>query len=776
MTLSFSTIFNINSRSFKVQDTTNYASQGISLSDVAGVIQLTTPRGVTHLNTNYSAPDINQSVSLGSAYFSLPTNAQGYILAGTYSVQYSVKQISTGTISIVTNSYTYSFIVPAINIIQNVDGYNSIFTSSDSTVYGTYASLTRTHQVTPPSSSPLSVITSNNQVITYNPDIWSGLWTSQVTSVLVYNESDGLVINASLTATVTITAYLNDMNVIRGYIQNFELLYQQARANDRNLAYRYQLSLEKITASYTGYDLALYYNDLNTAYLRTVDIITELSDFITIIFPEEIVPFINTQHGGTGTPIIIQNDISRTFIVSDNITTSIIVPSPSIAAIKILSVNGIEFYENNDFIINGNVINFNSVIPYDSTIGDTIIRVLYSILPTSTVASTMSILTDASLVPVNTINFNKNLNNTIVNVQKLADAIDDLTVTPDTSVTNILTTGLISGGILSIHAGDATKFDITALEGVIINNTNPDSPTITKVSKSAQVGLTDTQLANGTTTYVYIDSTGTIILSTNYPDADTRRNLISIGWLDHPNNTSIQFAKTEPYYVGEVMGQLNDFFENFGPFNISGNVYSAYSGLSIQRSAGSIFDNGTNYTNDKKNPHVLTTGSEIPTSLTYYYRTSPGNWVNTLVGTTTIDPNYYDNGSGLTGVSSNYWTIQLISFYPLENSDDIQYGQKQYATYAGVIADLRGIVEINPYNQYDIFRTWLVVKQGATDLTNTNQAVFITADSSLKFLDLLNGGGGSLEITDHNSLNNIQGGDISNRYVNLQEQLFLKDF
>jgi hypothetical protein len=344
ISLSFSTIFDINQRKFKILDTTNYSGAGVLLSDVTGVVKITTPRGITHINTNYSAPDVNQSASLSSAYFALPTNAQGYIIAGAYSVEYSVKRISTSEISVATNSYTYSFIVPAPIVTQTVDGYNSIFSSIDNTVYGSFFSLIRTHEVTPPSGSPLSVITNSNQNIVYNANIWSGIWTSQLTSVLVYHESDGLIINVSLSLTQSVTAYLNDMNVIRGYIESFKLLYKQARATDKNLAYKYELQLENINTSYVEYDLALYYNDLATAYLRTVDIIKELSDYITITFPEDIVPFANHQGGSGHNPVSIGGVPYGASINTNQVLTFTLATTLSGGMLKQLSGNSTDYF------------------------------------------------------------------------------------------------------------------------------------------------------------------------------------------------------------------------------------------------------------------------------------------------------------------------------------------------------------------------------------------------------------------------------------------------
>jgi hypothetical protein len=104
MTLSFIAHFDINLRKFRIQDTTNYSGQGVLISNAKGVLKLTTPRGITYVNTNYSSPDLTPSISLFSSYINLPQNAQGFILAGAYSIQYSVLNLGDNSVSTQSNS------------------------------------------------------------------------------------------------------------------------------------------------------------------------------------------------------------------------------------------------------------------------------------------------------------------------------------------------------------------------------------------------------------------------------------------------------------------------------------------------------------------------------------------------------------------------------------------------------------------------------------------------------------------------------------------------
>jgi hypothetical protein len=304
---------------------------------------MTSPRGVIYDNTNYSAPDVIPSVSLSSGYINLPVNALGFVLAGTYTVDYHVFYSVDGSVSTVSHTYSYSFIIPAVDITQTVDGYNSIFTSVDNSVYGSYSSFSRTHVVTPPSGSPLSIVSNSNQTINYAPNIWSGIWTSQITTVLTYVMGDGLIINSTLTATKTVTAYLNDMNVIRGYIENFKVLFDQARASNKELAYRIEISLTKINTAYSEYDLALFYNDLLTAYLRTVDIINELSDYVTITFTAQITPFVNNTGGSSHPPVSISTPSYGVSINSSQVLTFTLANTSRGGMLTTLSGNATDF-------------------------------------------------------------------------------------------------------------------------------------------------------------------------------------------------------------------------------------------------------------------------------------------------------------------------------------------------------------------------------------------------------------------------------------------------
>jgi len=339
--------------------------------------------------------------------------------------------------------------------------------------------------------------------------------------------------------------------------------------------------------------------------------------------------------------------------------------------------------------------------------------------------------------------------------------MNDVPVVPpdvDGFLNSVMSTGLMSGAILSLDTTPpppCTKFNMTSGIGVIVDNASVP-PTRTLVEINAVEGISTDYLADYDTTYIYCGIDGEIYLSPDWITAEERRDIIYIGWLDHSPRDEIIAAVTEPFYNCDLQAQINDFFESWGQFNVWGNIYEAYSGLQIKKSDGQTFDNNLNYENSIKNPHLIDSPIENPVTEIYYFYQAE-DWINDLPPTGYIDPEYYNEmGVGKHEVTTGYWTIQLISFYSGYNSTDIQYGQKEFETLVSAKASIRDPIVVNPYNIYDTPRCWLIIKQGATDLTDPEQAVFVPC-SRILMADLEAGSEIGLGITEHEQLNDKNG-------------------
>ena len=303
-------------------------------------------------------------------------------------------------------------------------------------------------------------------------------------------------------------------------------------------------------------------------------------------------------------------------------------------------------------------------------------------------------------------------------------------------------TGLIGGGELTINAGDSTKFDIAEGWGVVVSYADPVHPTIVPVHWPAIVGTLDAFLTTEDETYVCIDSIGGVVQLAADPTATQRRDLILIGWTDHINHATIDYVFSEPYFTADTQNQSNDFAKDFGSFNVSGNVYSAATGLALQVSAGLTFELGSNFTNNIKDPNRFSTPAENPVTDIYYYMRDPAQssgWNDALPSVPTIDPNHWDDGTGtLAPVPDTKFTIQFITRYAPEFLTDVQYGQVVYNDMASALSAAVQPIAQDPYNSFDTVRGWLIVQKGCTDLTDPTKAAFITAS---KFGSVAGSGG-----------------------------------
>ena len=297
-----------------------------------------------------------------------------------------------------------------------------------------------------------------------------------------------------------------------------------------------------------------------------------------------------------------------------------------------------------------------------------------------------------------------------------------------------LTSGLITGGIVSINA-DTTKFDITAGSGVIIDNwTDPLNPVVSNISWSAQTAITTTYLATDNFSYVGINSAGAVQQFNSLATNAERRDIVVLVKLAHTSRTVI--ANIVDIYDASQspVAQLRDLFEDIRYINI-GNVISANgANLSINKTAGSLTGKGVNYKNNIKDPNKVSLASSSPVTL--QYRTQTG--VSTA-NATVIDPANYDVAGTITAIAGggNTSTNQRVYLFPNGNVR-IQYGQVIYPTMA---AAMQGFAN----ESFTIFENIalsgiligiITVRKGATTLNSTTDAMFTIAS---KFGELSSG-------------------------------------
>lgn len=311
---------------------------------------------------------------------------------------------------------------------------------------------------------------------------------------------------------------------------------------------------------------------------------------------------------------------------------------------------------------------------------------------------------------------------------QLAEDIVDTYITPDDNIpaenASAVSTGIVSGGEITINAQDNTKFDVSSGVGFV-----GVGPIVKRVEWAAKIGLSVDNLATQFNTDIAIDVDGNVVQARGFTNAQLRE-LIFLGGLDHSNQTSIlrTFSIQVPSFG--VGNSLRELAAALGDINIEGNVFSANgTNLNINKTSGEAFSYGKDNLQNPEDPHVIVQPELVAAQFGRVFDDGTGRG-NFSAPTTEIDPNNYDDGSGtLQPVPVNDWTIQRLLLFPNDNAVFVQYGSNTYKR----LSDAQISVELEGHKNLDgittaMVRGYLIVRQGTTNL-NSSDTQFISADA-----------------------------------------------
>ena len=292
-----------------------------------------------------------------------------------------------------------------------------------------------------------------------------------------------------------------------------------------------------------------------------------------------------------------------------------------------------------------------------------------------------------------------------------------------------ISTGILSGGLLSINA-DTTKFNISAGEGDIIDYcSNPMNPQYTHVTWGNKTGILDSYIASTDNTSIAIDAKGDVIQSPTYFTFEQRREYIILGRTVHPNRASIVSTQPTPTQGFDQVLAVEDFIRGVGPIALDGIMYMPDgANLQFNRTSGTLYRVGINYGNSaaqRKNPNSVIVPAASNLNFQYEYRDGHGDFIRTA-NTQNIVPNKYDTGTGtLVDVHpAGYYTIQRIFYFP-SGITVVVYGQTQYKDLASALSALQTEQPIlNPALTEACFRAWLIMPGTVRNLN----------DSSVRFM------------------------------------------
>lgn len=293
---------------------------------------------------------------------------------------------------------------------------------------------------------------------------------------------------------------------------------------------------------------------------------------------------------------------------------------------------------------------------------------------------------------------------------------------------NFLWTGLREGGIFNINAGDPAKFDYTTGRWQIGDS---DTNTLFRVNWDADTAVTLDNLATEPQTFVWFDTNGNLVQISPIASSEESRDNIIVGFIFHPNNVDIQDVINIPRVTTlDIPACIADASIALWIVNRTGNnIFPNASDLQVRQSAWTLFISNANFHTNRKNPNFRTSSQVSPLAFTYEFIGDTD--IVDQPGTLFINPANYDAFTGGTTVPNGVvgateYSIQRC-YIANNQTVFIQYWQVLYDNMDNAINSVQW-ENFFPFNLGVHLITSIVLRGDATDLSDTDQAVFVRHD------------------------------------------------
>lgn len=298
-----------------------------------------------------------------------------------------------------------------------------------------------------------------------------------------------------------------------------------------------------------------------------------------------------------------------------------------------------------------------------------------------------------------------------------------------------MSTGVVSGGDLSVNGSNPAAIDINPLVGYVVDEiTDPRNPAVTRVATNAVTTVAmDAGALARTVTFWLMSSAGVVSQQGTTPTNEQRRTHLVLGVTAQVGG-SIFYDQSLPVITAQPMNQLADLMDALGPFSVTGNSITPNgANLSLNHSAGTIFARAFNHyagAVPTRNPHLHATLAQTPAQFKYLTSTA------TVFGplTSLVDVANYDNGGVITPVgggagSSTIHRLWLSASNTAADQLTMQYGQAVYSSLTNAVDAIGQSGHVpNPllFGNAALL-AHIVVTRTATNLGDTAQARIIMA-------------------------------------------------
>ncbi len=289
-------------------------------------------------------------------------------------------------------------------------------------------------------------------------------------------------------------------------------------------------------------------------------------------------------------------------------------------------------------------------------------------------------------------------------------------------------TGLLTGGVVTVNGGNPANVDISAGTGIHVDDTDPGNPIVTLVSFGPFTNETLPDIATTLFTPLAITSAGALIKVGGLSNTPTtRRSTIRLQTVEHRDLSTVTNILEGAQPAWNLGQSLLDQALAVGPV-LTGNTFApGDADLTIGKTAGTTSLPFINFRIDSSDPNVLANAALNPHSWVTSYQDGVGGFTFGALRSTSDVANYDDGSGTLAAVSpTNNYTIKRIYFFGQANESVITYGQAVYSSLdAAEAAIFSEAPTIDPVVQVGRFRSALIVRSNATDLSDPTQARFV---------------------------------------------------
>lgn len=241
--------FSLITGAITLTDLTNWAGSNIIAPDTAAVLlKLVAPTGVdVYINAGYdtddfSAPDFDLTTDTLSE--TMPTDVNGDYITGTYTLYIKAQVVDDGstvtTASAVESTAEVCNCTATVTIDIDVDYATAVLTSTDTTSYGAYSSISRTHTIYPPPISGLP-----NQTTSATTNVYSNIvtttWSVKITSNVTYLKANDTYTTCQLIGTKEVVVEADTLCatlcLIKKFRTDFYAKYGKKCVDDMEKAY-----------------------------------------------------------------------------------------------------------------------------------------------------------------------------------------------------------------------------------------------------------------------------------------------------------------------------------------------------------------------------------------------------------------------------------------------------------------------------------------------------------------------------------------------------------